>query len=179
MSYASDEDIERAARLGILLVIQPGFIFPDDDGRAMEDERLGEERVRGAYALARLERLGAAMAGSSDDFSAPPSPFWGFYAAATRKNPAGVPPDGWQGSERLSRERSLRLFTCFYPSGGERTSCFPGSLKIGGPADFVVLSSNPLTAAESTLLDIRVHATLLDGEVSFRDGTLEGLRFVP
>ena len=142
----------------------------------MEDERLGEKRARGAYALARLEQLGATMAGSSDDFTIPPSPFWNFYAAATRKNPAGAPLDGWHSGERLTREQSLQLFTRFHPQGGGKVE---GSLHIGGPADCVVLSANPLREEESVILDIRVHATMLAGELCFHDGTLAGFPSVP
>jgi predicted amidohydrolase YtcJ len=179
LSYASDEDIERAARLGILLVVQPGFVYPDVTGRTMEDDRLGQERSRGAYAFARLDHLGAAMAGSSDDLTIPPSPFWAFYAAVTRKNPEGVPPAGWHSDERLTRERSLRLFTRFYPQGGGGGEPSGGSLRIGGPADCVILSANPLTVEESKILDIRIHATMLGGEVTFTDGTPAGLQSVP
>ncbi len=175
MSYASEADIERAARLGILLVVQPGFIYPDVNGRAMEDDRLGEKRSRWAYAFARLDQLGAALAGSSDDFTIPPSPFWNYYAAVTRKNPSGAPTDGWHGEETLTRQRSLRLFTSLYPKDGGNGEFHGGSLRIGGPADCVILSANPLTVEESKILDLRIHATTLAGRVSFSDGALAGL----
>jgi predicted amidohydrolase YtcJ len=177
MSCASEEDIEKAARLGILLVVQPGFIYPDVNGRTMEDDRLGEERSRWAYAFARLDQLGAALAGSSDDFTIPPSPFWNYYAAVTRKNPSGTPADGWHGEEILTRQRGLSLFTSFYPQGGGG-EFVSGSLRIGGPADCVILSANPLAVEESKILDIHIHATTLSGQVSFDDGALVGLKSV-
>jgi predicted amidohydrolase YtcJ len=170
VSYASDRDLERAARLGVLLVVQPDFVYPDENGRTMEDDRLGEERSQGAYAFARLDRLGAAMAGSSDLFTVPAQPLWNTYAATTRKNPGGAPLEGWHKEERLTRERSVGLFTTFYPPGGGEPVA--GVLRVGAPADGVVLSANPLTVEESKMLDIGVHATIRDGKVIYSDGLL-------
>lgn len=172
-SHASSEDMERAARLGIVLVVQPGFIYPNDEGRTMEDARLGEERAKNAYAFGRLHRLGARLAGSSDDFAMPPPPLWSFYAAATRKNPSGLPPEGWHKEENLSREESLRLLTRLSPAGGGEP--FDGQLRIGGAADCVVWSANLLAVPESEILAVRVYATLLEGEPTFHDGSIAGL----
>jgi len=173
-SYASAADRERAARLGVVLVIQPGFVYPGDDGRTMEDSRLGEERSEGAYAWRQLSEMGAVLAGSSDDFGELPHPLWNFYAAVTRKNPAGQPEEGWHPSERLDRDTSLRLFTALFPPGGE--AVVESELRAGGPADLVILSGNPLTTKEEQLLQLKVHATLREGQVTFQDGSLEGLR---
>jgi len=173
-SYASAAGRERAARLGVVLVIQPGFVYPGDVGRTMEDSRLGEKRSKDAYAWRQLSELGAVLAGSSDDFSEPLHPLWNFYAAVTRKNPAGHPAAGWHPKERLARDISLRLFTALFPPGGAAVK--EGELRAGGPADLVILSGNPLTTKEEQLLQLKVHATLRDGQVTFHNGSLEGLR---
>jgi predicted amidohydrolase YtcJ len=173
-SYASPADREQAARLGVVLVIQPGFVYPCDDGRTMEDSRLGEKRSKDTYAWRQLSELGAVLAGSSDDFSELPHPLWNFYAAVTRKNPAGQPTTGWHLNERLARDTSLRLFTALFPPGGGAAK--KGELRTGGPANLVILSGNPLTSKEEHLLQLKVHATLRDGQVTFHDGSLEGLR---
>jgi predicted amidohydrolase YtcJ len=169
ISHAQQSDLERAARLGVLLSVQPGFVFPWDDGFIMEDWRLGKEHQPSAYAWATLAGLDAAMAGGSDDIFSLEHPFWNFYAAATRKNPAGIPGAGWHPAEKLSRAESLRLFTDFYAPGGNVTV---GRLQKDLPADFVVLSANPLAAAESEILKIKVHATVVAGRVTHSDGTL-------
>jgi hypothetical protein len=172
-SVASPEDIQRAAKLGVVLCIQPGFVYPGDDGLTMEDSRMGKDHTAGGYAWGTLAGLGAALIGSSDDFTTPAQPLWGFYAAATRKNPAGKPAEGRHPKEKLPRDRALRLFTDFCATGGEIR---PGVLKMGAAADFVVLSANPLTVAEPQILGIKVHATLAAGQVKFHDGTIGGLR---
>jgi hypothetical protein len=161
-SVATSADIQRAARLGILIVAQPGFVWPMSNGFCMEDYRLGDERVRRAYAWRTLLNLGAQIAGSSDDYSLPPHALWNFHAAATRKNPEGVPRDGWQGQECLTREESLLLFTRLAaPGGGWRD----GQLRQGGTADLMVLSADPLHVPESQILEILVIATLRNGRV--------------
>jgi predicted amidohydrolase YtcJ len=165
ISYATTADLERAARLGVLLVIQPGFVYPEPNGRTMEDARLGEKRSANAYAWKRLEKLEAVMAGSSDDFNVPLHPLWNFYAAITRKNPAGRPARGWHPAERLDREAGLKLFTSFFPPGGAEASS--GKLEKGSPADLAVLSANPLSVEEAKILSIKVQVTLLEGRVTF------------
>jgi predicted amidohydrolase YtcJ len=163
-SAAQSSDVYRAVGLGVLLSVQPGFIIPDADGRIMEDHRLGANFSELVYPWATLEEQGAVLAGGSDDFTYPNHPLWGFYAAATRKNSAGQPPDGWHPEEKLSRQSSLRLFTDFYTQGGVVAR---GMLRKGAPADLVILSANPLTVEESRLLSLAVHATYSAGRATF------------
>ncbi len=168
-SYAQQEDIERAARLGVLLSIQPGFVFPWDDGFIMEDWRLGKNHQPSAYSFAALAALKAQLAGGSDDIFTLEQPLWNFYAAATRKNPAGIPSGGWRPAERLSRAESLRLFTDFYAQGGAVQA---GQLKRDAAADVTILSDNPFAAQEGDILKAKVHATVMAGRVTWSDGTL-------
>ncbi len=161
-SVATAHDIARAARLGILLVAQPGFVWPMSNGVCMEDSRLGPERVRRAYVWRTLLDAGAQIAGSSDDYGLPPHPLWNFYAGVTRKNPEGVPAGGWQSQECISREESLQMFTRWAAAGGEWNG---GRLEEGTTADLVVLSANPLTVAEAGILETEVRATIHEGRV--------------
>lgn len=168
-SWASQSDIERAARLGVLLSIQPGFVYPGQDGHIMEDSRLGKDHEPSAYSWATLKRLGAILGGGSDDFSVPEHPLWNFYAAATRTNSAGQPHGGWRPAEKLSLETALRLFTDLHTQGGEVSA---GHIVRGAAADCVILSANPMKVAAPEILKIKVHATLLGGRITYSDGTL-------
>ncbi len=163
-SYASQKDIRRAAHHAVLLCIQPGFVWPNDEGLTMEDSRVGRENSAGAYAFASLADLGAVMTGSSDDYMLPQPPLWNFYAAATRMNPQGKPEGGWHPEERLPRQTALQLFTDFAGPGGGVTR---GILREDEAADFVVLSGNPLKVAEDEILKIRVVATIRGGVVTY------------
>lgn len=162
-SFAGQMDIRRAAHHAVLLCIQPGFVWPGDDGLTMEDSRVGPENSAGAYAFASLAELGAVMTGSSDDFTLPQHPLWNFYAAATRMNPEGKPAGGWHPEERLPRQTALQLFTDFAEPGG---GVARGRLEEGSAADLVVLSANPLTVPESEILKIKVLATIRAGVIT-------------
>ncbi len=173
-SYAQAADFQRAAHRGILLAIQPGFVYPDAKGHEMEDSRVGPKNSDRVYAWARMRKAGARLAGSSDDFSYPSPPLWNYYAAVTRQNPEGLPPKGWHPNQCLPRMFSLKLFTRLYPPDGGPPSS--GELQTGGPANIAILSANPLTVPKSEILKIRIHATLLAGRVTYSDGTLAVLR---
>jgi predicted amidohydrolase YtcJ len=169
--YASTSDIRRAVSLGVLLVSQPNFIFPDAAGVTMEEHRLGEESCDRVYPWRTLSELGAPLAGSSDYFNEPGAPLWDFYSAFTRKSPDGNPAHGWQQQERLSREDSLRLVTTLFPPGGAAPR--GGRLAVGESADLAILSANPLTQPEDEILGIDVLATLREGIVTHSSQDLE------
>ena len=150
-SVAVPEDIERAARLGILLVAQPGFVWPMPNGICMEDYRLGQERVRRAYVWHTLLDRGAQLTGSSDDYGLPPHSFWNVHAACERTNPELQPDGGWQGQERISRDEALRMFTDFALPGGDVSR---GELIIGAPADMMICSDDPRTVGDLLALGV-------------------------
>ena len=166
-AYASAKDIRRAAAAGFVLVAQPQFIDPDANGKAMEDWRLGEENGDRVYPWKTLHDLGANLAMSSDYYIAPGPALLDFYVAFSRCNREGLPNNGWQPQERLSRLDSLRLATALRAAGGGDQR--GGVLRAGEPADLALLSSNPLTVDSSEVLGIDVTATFRRGEPTFPD----------
>jgi predicted amidohydrolase YtcJ len=166
-SVATSRDIERAARMGILVVAQPGFVWPFTDGSCMEDLRLGPERVTRAYVWRTLLNRGAQLVGSSDDYGLPPHPLWNYFAAVHRQNPEGIPEPGWQPQERLEPVDALRMFTRTAFPGGELTS---GQLTTGAAADLAVLSHNPLALPAGKLPEVTVFGTMRKGRWTHRAG---------
>ena len=163
--YSSLEDQRIATERGFLLVAQPNFIDPDDDGRTMEDWRLGAENGDRVYPWKTLSEAGANLALSSDYYVAPGPALLDFYAIRTRANRAGMPREGWQPRQRLRREESLRMATSLCRGGGGPPG--GGIIRVGAPASLAVLSANPLTVDESDLLSIEVRRTLRRGEVTY------------
>ncbi len=171
VSFASHEDLLRAADLGIVLSIQPNFVLPDDGGRAMEDSRLGSERAATVYAWGTIDRAGGELAFGSDYFTLPFPPLFTLHAATRRSNLAGLPPAGWHPDERLPLVESLaRMSTLYRPGGG---APHRHRVAVGEPADLVILSGDPLIADD--LLGLEVRGTLVAGRVVHGDGTIEGL----
>ncbi|MFP3648904.1 amidohydrolase family protein, partial [Paraburkholderia sp. SIMBA_054] len=75
------------------------------------EDRLGPQRILGAYAWQRLLHSGARLALGSDFPVESPDPRLGLYAAVTRQDRSGQPPGGWQPEQKLSLAEAVRGFT--------------------------------------------------------------------
>ena len=136
-------DFPRFARLQVIASMQPSHETSD---MRWAEQRVGPERIRGAYAWATMQKFGIRMAFGTDYDVEPISPFRGLYACVTRELPDGGPQGGWQPQEKISLEDCIRAYT----SGsayGEFMEGKKGELKAGEFADFIVLS-NDLTKVE-------------------------------
>lgn len=153
------DDIPRFAALDVIASMQPTHATSDMYWAA---ERLGPERIRGAYAWRRFLDGGARIAFGSDFPVERVDPLLGFYAAVTRQDAGGWPEGGWQPDQRLTREEALRAFTldAAYAAFQEDEL---GSLSPGKRADFVVLSRDIMTVPAPEILQAEVVATYLDG----------------
>ena len=161
----TDGDVPRFRRLGVLPSMQATHCTSD---MAWAAERLGPERLRGAYAWRSLLATGVVIAGGSDFPVESPNPFHGIHAAVTRR-PRSNEDRGWQPEQRMTREEAVRSFTTWnaYASRQEREL---GSLEIGKQADVVVLSEDVVSCDEARIPEIRPVLTLIGGEVVYRGG---------
>jgi predicted amidohydrolase YtcJ len=130
------------------------------------EARLGPERVKGAYAWRRFLSLGVHVPDGSDFPVEDPNPLWGFYAAITRQDRDGNPPDGWFPDQRMTREEALRSWTLegAYAAFEEKDK---GSLEPGKLADFVMLSEDIMHIPPARILKTRVTMTVVGGEVVY------------
>jgi predicted amidohydrolase YtcJ len=152
-------DWERFGRLGVIASMQPVHCVQDMRWAA---RRLGEKRLRGAFAWNSLKRAGAKLAFGSDSPVESPDPIWGIHAAVTRQTRNGHPPGGWLPLERVTVEEAIHSYTLGAAHAGFEESV-KGSLEPGKLADFVVLSGD-LTAVEpSEILGTQVVLTVVGG----------------
>lgn len=156
-------DIPRFATLGVIASVQPTHATSD---MPWAEERVGPERIGGAYAWRSLLDAGARLALGSDFPVEGVNPLLGFYAAVTRQDASGVPAGGWYPDERLTREEALRGFTldAAYAAFLENET---GSIAAGKLADFVVLSRDVMTVPAAEILQTEVVATYLGGQPTF------------
>ncbi len=128
-------------------------------------DRLGDERLEGAYAWRTLRDLGCIVPLGSDFPVEEASPWLGLYAAVTRQTPEGHPPDGWSPEQSLTPLEALLGFTV-WPARAIEASGW-GSLETGARADLVVVDRDPLAVDAADLLDATVRLTMVGGEIVF------------
>jgi predicted amidohydrolase YtcJ len=155
------QDIPRFKALGILPSMQPTHCTSDMPWAV---DRLGQERLAGAYAWRKLLQTGAIIPAGSDFPVESENPFLGLYAAVTRQDLAGKPEGGWRPEEKLTREEALRAFTLHaaYASFDEKLI---GSITPGKRADMVILAGNLMKVPASDLAKMKPEGVLVDGKV--------------
>jgi predicted amidohydrolase YtcJ len=156
----SPADLPRLAKAGIIASIQPLHATSDKN---MAGDRLGEERLQGAYAWKQLLDSGARLAGGSDFPVEPANPFFGLHAAVTRQSQDDQPPGGWLPDEKVSREVALHMFTvgAAYAAHQEQVV---GSLLPGFAADFVLLRDDYFQVPAKDIWKNKVLATYVAGK---------------
>ena len=75
------------------------------------ESRLGSGRMAGAYAYKDLLKHSGILISGSDFPVEHINPFYGFYAAVSRKDQKGTPEGGFLPNQKLSREEALKSFT--------------------------------------------------------------------
>ncbi len=130
------------------------------------EDRLGEDRLYGAYAnKALLEQSGRIALGT--DFPVEDvNPFKTFYAAVVRKDSEAFPEEGYLPENKLSEIEALKGMTIWgaYANFEDKEK---GSIEAGKVADFIILDRDIIKVSEKRILKTRVVATLVDGKIVY------------
>ena len=156
-------DIPRFARLGVVPSMQPTHCTSD---MRWAGERLGPERLAGAYAWRSVLDSGAYIAGGSDFPVEDANPFHGLHAAVTRRPREGADP-GWQPEQRMTRDEAVRSFT-IWNARSVGLAADQGSLEVGKRADLIALADDVFTCAEETIGSLAPVLTMVGGVVAHR-----------
>ncbi len=126
------------------------------------EERLGEERMPGAYAFKKLLDQAGMVALGTDFPVEDVSPFLTFYAAVTRKDIDGNPKEGFQMQDALSREEALRGMTIWaaYSNFEEDEK---GSIEVGKFADFVIYDKDMMEIPVQEIPTVMAEQTFVNG----------------
>ena len=162
----SVNDLHRLGSLGVLASMQPTHCTSD---MPWAPDRLGPERLKGAYAWRSIMDEGVVLAAGSDFPVESPEPVLGLYAAVTRK-PADGSHGAWSPEERLGREEALAAFTAApaYASGDLHRL---GTLTSGKLADFAVFDRNLVTCDPEALLHAKALLTVVNGRAVWVEPT--------
>ena len=157
------EDIARFKELGVIPSMQPTHCTSD---MYWAEDRVGPERIKGAYAWRRYLDDGNPLPLGSDAPVESVDPLWGIYAAVTRQDHDNWPDGGWYADQRMTVLEALRGFTidAAYASFSEDEL---GTIEAGKLADFTILDRDILHITPCELLDTRVTHTVVGGEIVF------------
>ncbi len=128
--------------------------------------RLGDERIKFAYAYKDLLNQNGYAALGSDFPVESINPLFGFYAAVARKDQKNFPEKGFQKENALTRIEALKGMT-IWAAYAAFEDYDKGSLEPGKLADFVVLEKDIMTIPESALWDVKVLETVSGGKTVY------------
>ncbi|MEY3678282.1 MAG: hypothetical protein RI924_423 [Bacteroidota bacterium] len=153
-------DFERFGAASVVPSVQPTHATSD---MYWAGERLGAERLKGAYAYRDLLKQNGWLVLGTDFPVENINPMLTFYAATIRKDSKGWPEKGFQTENALSREETLRGMTIWAAKGNFEEK-EKGSLEAGKFADFIILDQDIIKAAPADLLKTKVLSTYVNGE---------------
>jgi predicted amidohydrolase YtcJ len=166
-NFMRREAVEQAARLGVMLDIQPAWLYLDT--RTLV-KQFGYDRLRYFQPLRSIFAAGGVAGGGSDHMQKlgsmrsnnPYNPFLGMATAVTRQARWYV--GRLHPEEALSREQAVR----FYTINNARILFLDdaiGSLEAGKFADLVVLDRDLLTCPEDQIASTQVLRTYFNGKL--------------
>ena len=156
-------DFPRLAKSGIIASMQPTHATSD---MYWAEDRVGPERIKGAYAWRTVLDSGARLALGSDFPVEAVNPFFGIYAAVTRQDQKGWPPGGWYPSQKLTLAEAIRGFTldaafAAFEEGSR------GTIEAGKLADLTIVDGDLFAAPPSDLFKTKVRMTMVGGVVVY------------
>ena len=154
-------DFPRVARDGIIASMQPTHATSD---MRWAEQRLGPERIKGAYAWRTVLNSGARLALGSDFPVEDVNPWFGIDSAVTRQNHQGQPPGGWYPEQKLTLAEAIRGFTldAAYAAFEEDSR---GTIEPGKLADFTIVDGD--VYASSSLFATKTRMTVVGGDVVY------------
>jgi predicted amidohydrolase YtcJ len=129
-------------------------------------ERLGNERMKGAYAYKQLMDQNGWIPLGTDFPVEDISPFKTFLASVGRVDAKGFPEGGFQYENALSREQTIRGMT-IWAAKASFLEKEVGSLEAGKKADFIILAQDLMQVPVNKILDTKVVATFSGGKKVF------------
>lgn len=150
----ADSDIPRFAKLNVTANFEP--LWAREDGQLLSCvPQVGRARIDTMYRMRDLVSAGARLSFGSDWPVSSPTPLLGIATAVNRSLPGGK---SWSKEQALSVREALTAYTRGVRAqlGDDSPN---GSLDVGQPAEFIVLSGNPFELDGQQLFQMELIAT--------------------
>src|SRR5690606_8741275 len=157
------DDIPRFAQLGVIPSMQASHQTSDMYWAGV---RLGETRLRGAYAWRSLIASNVIIPNGSDFPVERVDPLISFKAAVSRQAARNWPAGGWYPEQKMTREEGLLSMTLWAAYAAFQENEL-GSLTPGKHADFVVLDQDIMRVPDDVLQHTRVLSTWVGGRAVY------------
>jgi predicted amidohydrolase YtcJ len=159
VGYSTNDQLRRAARLGVVISAQPYYLWALSDAYARHG--LGYDRASQISRMGSMVENGIPLSLHSDFTMAPASPLTLAWVAVNRVTAEGsvMAPE-----ERISVEQALRTIT-LDAAYALRMENEIGSIVAGKRADFTVLEQDPLARPAMELKDLVIWGTVFEGRV--------------
>ena len=154
------DDFQYFGKYSIIPSVQPTHGTSD---MYWAGDRLGAERMKGAYAYKQLLEQNNWLPLGTDFPVEEINPFKTFLAAVVRKDAKGYPAEGFQMENALTREQTIRGMT-IWAAKANRMEKEIGSLEVGKKADFIMLDKDLMKVSADSILKVKVIKTFINGE---------------
>lgn len=154
------EDFKLFGKSSIVPSVQPTHATSD---MYWAKDRLGETRIKGAYAYKQLLDQNGWIPLGTDFPVEEINPMFTFFAATARKDSKDFPKDGFQMENALTAEEALRGMTIWAAKANFEEK-EKGSLEVGKFADFVMMENDIMKGNAQQILTNKVLKTYLNGE---------------
>lgn len=156
----NENDFKLFGQYNIIPSVQPTHATSD---MYWAKDRLGEQRLKGAYAYKQLLDENKWIPLGTDFPVEDISPFRTFHSAVFRTDAKEYPSGGFQKENALTRKETLRGMTIWAAKANFEEN-EKGSLEKGKLADFVILDKDIMTIDAKDVLTTSVLATYVNGE---------------
>ncbi|TKB46029.1 amidohydrolase [Thalassotalea mangrovi] len=153
-------DIDRFAELKVIASMQATHATSDKN---MAEDRLGSERIKGAYAWKSLLDKGVVIAAGSDFPVESPNPFFGLHASLTRQDQKNLPKGGWYPEQSMTMSQAFKSFTLDAAYAGHQET-YLGSLEPEKQADFILVDQDIFAIAKKNIWKTKVNQTWVAGK---------------
>ena len=157
------DDIPRFKSLDVIASMQPTHATSDMN---MAEDRLGSDRLKGAYAWRSFLDQGSVLVSGSDFPIELANPFHGIHAAVTRQNQFNEPYGGWISKQAMTTEEAVRSFTIDAAWAAHQDKVLGGLTK-GKWADFIILDQDLFDIPVNELWKTTVAETWLAGKLVY------------